>query len=413
MNDNNRTEENVQPEKIIPAEESVQTEGDAQAEGSASAVKNVPTNAQAKEQMRFPLLPVAFCAAVAAAAASIYFIVQAFSLQQGYYGDRWYEDTSRIGGTLPEVISFETGSESKSAVSDRWNYGNTPELYAFSANAAKDAENYYLANPADENRLYRISVLSPHESTKLTDLQAENLSVLDGRVYFINRYTASGKPMGIYSIGTDGENLQFLLEAAVRNLQIVNDWLYYISEGDQSIRKLNINDRREVILEEASCESFQVVENDIFYISEYNEEKESGKLMRMNVDGEDKTEICRIEDSSQFFIKEGRLYHIEMETGYEIVSPETGELLEKHKLEGIISSLQFEGENALFIDRKDDRSIAVYQPENSKFENLSIHSVQWFCLFDDLIIIVWNENATELCVSANRLSTGETVGLFR
>lgn len=366
---------------------------------------------------------------IAACAVLIFVITR---VKNSYAGEQWYN--SEVEKTeLPEITSFEGMPNSESSISDKWEYGNTVSRYAFKASLAEDDKNIYMSNPLDEGKLYRISK-EDKEMSKLLEMRVDNLSVINGRIYFINYYTSEGDVCGIYSVNTDGTDLQLLMEGLFDYLTVVNDWVYYRRTTDYVICKFQINERREIEIFTDRAWEFTIFENELYtWKTIEDEDKKTTQIVRMDVDGNNSEVLIDYSEPiefgeemksnyiSNFYIYDGMFYYYVPRAGYGSIplnketpwsAEDYGDSFVYIDNFGYMEGLQFYGEEMWFIDSAASNKIAIKKPEEESLQYINIEGVRAFYIVDELVIIKWLTEDSKSMIGAYSIETGEPVNIF-
>ncbi len=412
----------------------------APAEDKEAANEGAEAGAEEKQPLsetagrRFRIAGIILClAAIAIMIISLIVIMNADQVTGHYNGTAWYTEYAHGELSISGNNAFpESLATRESAIAERFSYGNSDELYAAGAGACEDSSYYFLADPTDSGHLCRISKKDNGKKVKLCDISAENLNILYGRIYFINHFTADGDSAGIYSIARDGSGLKLLMDGSFYSLRMVNDWLYYISGEDGSIRRMNIHGLSEEVLCNEDCNDLWVAGNSIYYISQDKERPVSERMVicSMSVDGTERTEIVKRGYYNALSYHDGILYYSVYNSGYGWLDttwkeeePAEGDgpviipqLQVPHEgfveLKGIYSPVIVHGGDMWYIDRSDLRSLSVYTPEGGRIRHYDTENIVSVYLMSDLIVIRWLKDGITPLVSVNRLNTGEMVDLF-
>lgn len=371
-------------------------------------------------------------AAIVLIAACAIFIIIITRVKNSYAGEQWYN--SEVEKTeLPEITSFEGMPNSESSISDKWEYGNTVSRYAFKASLAEDDKNIYMSNPLDEGKLYRISK-EDYEMSKLLEMRVDNVSVINGKIYFINDDTSEGKACGIYSVNTDGTDLQLLMEGIFDCLTLVNDWAYYRRTTDYVICKFQINERREIEIFTDRAWEFTIFENELYtWKTIEDEDTKTTQIIRMDVDGNnsevliDYSEPIEFGDGMKsnyiynFYIYDGKFYYYIPGAGYGSIplnkdipwgAEDYDDSFVKIENLGYMERLQFYGEEMWFIDSAASNKIAIKKPDEESLQYIDIEGVWTFYIVDDHVIIKWLTEDSKQMIGAYSIETGEPVNIF-
>lgn len=383
---------------------------------------------------------------------SLISIVRHRTVKDRYEGPKWYEGDVEMP-KMPVVESFSENENGDDSIANEWVFGNDIYSYANYRDIAADEDNYYFADPSAENGIFRIEKSSSHARTKICDISGENLSVIDGKVYFINKIANPDYVQGIYRVNTDGSDREFMMEGMFSNLILINDWMYYIRKSDSAICKCNIDDRKEIVLSDQKCAEFLIDENTVYYFADDKEddELENRKLYTMDVNGNDITEIldrARLTELAKQADKE--IYnesdwpdYLKKDEGFDLnrfiihdedlilysgnegiitipldkvsseLSPESV-VNGFEYIKGIQSAPYFIGSTMIFS--KDEESDGKYlygiKDDGSEVQIMDMKDVSTYSFFDDYIIFTWVDDSTKYTASANNLITGESAGFF-
>lgn len=105
------------------------------------------------------------------------------------------------------------------------------------------------------------------------------INVVGDRIYFVTSYNDDTK-CEIISMNTDGTDIKSLYKAPIKNMIVVNNWIYFLN-ADNNIEKMDVNgESHEVVLAE-ECYFLNVYEDKlIFQLDSDNE-----SIYSINADG--------------------------------------------------------------------------------------------------------------------------------
>ncbi|MCT4563866.1 MAG: DUF5050 domain-containing protein [Maledivibacter sp.] len=126
-----------------------------------------------------------------------------------------------------------------------------------------------------------------------------NLNVVDGWLYYlIGDYFGEQK---LYRIDIDGDNKKLLMKGKIRDLQVVDNNIYYKTEENEIFR-MDINGKNPKKLLNSEHWFNMIVTDGWIYILEHHEKSSLRKLYRINIDGTEMQTIKEAEDISKFSI---------------------------------------------------------------------------------------------------------------
>ena len=321
-----------------------------------------------------------------------------------FEGEPWYANTERENKETD--IDKEYSSDS---MAESWEYGSSPEA---GHDLAEDEEYYYMPNPTDQRKLYRIRKDDGFAKEKLLDVSVGDVNVVQDRIYFSNQDENALKGIGIYSIDVQGGEPEILTDHYPRVMQVVNDWLYFIDYNDDCLYKVHSKSRELLQLAE-KCSGLYLNQNEIYtWIEAADGDEESGdseyELISMDVNGNKIHSYGK--DGLSFTAGEGCLY-IYREDGLWKVSmedPEQQELI-TDELE-YANRLEVVGDEIYYITGlKQLARYTISSGENKIYTSISY--VTGYDIFDGMIAVYY-QSGTNRNISVNQLSDGTPVAFF-
>lgn len=351
---------------------------------------------------------------VLAGAAALFILNSALKNKEQFQGKRWYEDVKDavpLADTLSgvEVFTALSGTDG-SSLAENWVYGNEMQMYAAGALLAMDEGYYYVANALDNYKLYRISRDGSYNREKISDIPADMISVQNGRLYFVSSYANVSDAPGIYSVNMDGTQPEYMSDAVPEYMMLINDWLYYLSENDSHIYKMNVMDRREIQLTDKPCVSMTVHENIIYFsFLKDKEDEDAGQILgTMDLDGNSYREIAEGEEYDCLMYVEGKIYYASAgDQCFCSVAPD-GTGASVIVTADMATGLQIYENNYYFVDKSRGRTIAVYRETLGSIEHYNLEQVKDFFLFDGKLYVNYLDG-TEEKVSIHNLEDGSLV----
>ena len=319
-----------------------------------------------------------------------------------YQGEHWYE-----GYRTSEYETIMLKEISRDSISDTWDYGCH---IGVGQDLASDEEWYYCYNYLDGGKLYRISKSDFSRKEKLSDMVAYNINVIDGKVYFYNQEESKGNGAGIYSMNTDGSGLTYLSVAIPSDLQVVNEWIYYIDQQKGGIYKLHPQSKEPILLTELpDVRNLRVEGNTLYFL--YGQE-EQFTLARMDVNGENLLEAPAPDKGNcgGLVVNGGEIYYAMENEKIIKADPATLEMVETFEVsisdgmnlvDGYLYFLN--GDAADAIARMDVTTGEVFTSEHSYISDYTV--------FDGMMITTTTREAQPL-VRVNRLEDGSPVAFF-
>lgn len=351
---------------------------------------------------------------VLAGAAALFMLSRALKNKEQFQGKQWYTDVKdavSLADTLSgvEVFAAQSGIDG-SSLAENWVYGNEMQMYAAGALLTMDEEYYYVANALDNYKLYRISRDSSYNREKISDIPAGMISVRNGRLYFVSSYANVAGVPGIYSVNADGTQPEYMSDAVPYYMMLVNDWLYYLSENDSHIYKMNVMDRREIQLTDKSCVSMTIHENNIYFsFLKDQEDEDAGQILgTMDLDGNSYRGIAEGGEYDCLMYVEGKIYYASAgDQCFCSVAPD-GTGASVIVTADMATGLQIYNGNYYFVDKSRGRTIAVYQEALGSIEHYNLEQVKDFFLFDGKIYVNYLDG-TEEKVSVHSLEAGSLI----
>lgn len=340
--------------------------------------------------------------------------------RQQYEGEMWYgnvREADTAADTLSGMGAFALqNSEGDSSLADSWVYGNDMQIYRSGALLAMDENYYYTANATDGGKLYRITRDGSFQREKLTEIPASMISLKEDRLYFVSSYDNASNVRGIYGVNTDGTQLEYLSDAVPDYMMLVNDWLYYLSANDSHIYKLNVRERREILLTDKTCVSMTIQENAIYfsYQEETEEEDTVQILASIDLDGDSYQELARDGEYHYLTYAEGRIYYIPEDwSSLCSVNPDGSDVNTVLTSANQIGRVRICDDKFYYLEYADDgrRVIAEYNSETGVTGHYNLEYVKNFFLFDGKIYVDYLDG-TEEKVSVCNLEDGSLIPFF-
>lgn len=341
--------------------------------------------------------------------ASVALILVNYTVRNKYKGERWYENEVSIDTTVEEQEAFENVNDNVSSIATEWVYGRKGAYNRI----VEDDEYYYIVNPADNYNIYKISKDGNFENTLIIDTTGSYINVVDDKLYFANNYDDTEYAKGIYSVNTDGSNLEMLTDGSAYYMQIVNDWCYYVDGNNNNLYKLNLFTRRPILLSDKYITDFSVVENTIYYAI-YDEDAEdfAYTINSMDVDGKNMKVISDPCTFSYMYYDNDDIYVLTSREGIYRMSTTTFEF-EFLCGGALISPLCSNSEYIYSIDESLDRRVAVYKISDGSLKYYNTDKVSNVYVTDDIIVTYYNVDGTNPVYTVNEISTGKAIDFFK
>lgn len=146
------------------------------------------------------------------------------------------------------------------------------------------------------------------------NLNNDGIAAISGEWIYYCNYSDNGK---LYKLKNDGSNKVKLCDDKIFNINVLGDWIYYtnLNERKYNIYKIKKDGTKRTKINNEKSSYVNVIGNWIFY---YN----SNVLYRINTDGEDKKEICKVNKGSTYlnicddviyYINDGFLYKMSID----------------------------------------------------------------------------------------------------
>lgn len=323
-----------------------------------------------------------------------------------YEGEAWYENYDREEEELE--ISGETASDS---LADDWEYGLVPHA---DSDLAEDDTYYYIANPVDLGKLYRVKKDGSWGKEKLLDAEADEINVLHGKVYFAHYNDDDVLKAGIYCMDTEGGEPEMLTDMYPSEMYVVNDWIYFNDYNDTGIYKIHCETKELQHLMDKKCGFLNVCENMIYVLLETEKKDENNnncwQPVAMDVNGDNMRIFGSFENCNSMILADGMLYFGDSEGWWETSVDEIDEreLICADFPE--VSPRNVIGDEIYY--RTDQNKLAKYNMNSgeNKIYN-SVSNLTGYHIFDGMIEIFYTEG-TESKVSVNGLESGAPVAFY-
>lgn len=352
-------------------------------------------------------------------AAALFLLYGTLNEKVQFQGNGWYEDadvknTVSLTDNLSGLEPFASmGKTDVSSLAKSWVYGNDMQIYSRGALLAMDEKYYYAANELDGCKLYRISRDGSYSGERISDIPASQVSVQNDRLYFVSSFANASNAPGIYSIKTDGTQQEYISDAVPEYMMLVNDWLYYLSENDDHIYKMNIANRREIQLTDKSCVSMTMHENTIYFSFLTDQEDADGAhvLAAMDVDGNSYRELADGGKFNQVMYVDGEIYYVSYDDECFCAIAPDGTQSRVVGTADLKSGLQIYDGNYFFLETSHGSAIAVYEESSGNTRYYDRENVKNFFIFDQKLYIDYLDG-TEEKVSVHNLTDGSRIPFF-
>ena len=323
-----------------------------------------------------------------------------------YEGEHWYENAGR------EEVELELSKETTTdSLADNWEYGL---ILHENSDFAQDNTYYYIANPTDKNKLYRVKKDGSWEKEKILDQEVADINVLRGKVFFSNYNESEKMGVGIFSMDTNGSEPIMLTDMYPSEMSVVNDWVYFCDYNDTGIYKVHSETKKIQRLTDQNCGCLNVFENTIYALMETETTDKNDdscwQLISMNVNGDDMKVSEFFKDCDSMLLANGMLF-IGNSQGWWKVSVDNideGELICEDLKERYPGSVI--GDDIYYFT--EDNYLAKYNMatgDNKVYS--SIKNVTGYDIFDGMIELFYTDG-TELKVSVNKLDDGTPVAFY-
>lgn len=314
-----------------------------------------------------------------------------------YEGEPWYANVERESKETDIDKEYSTDSMAES-----WKYGISPEA---GHDLAEDDEYYYVSNPTDGDKLYRVKKDESFAKEKLLDVWVEDVNAANGRVYFSNLDENALLGIGIYSMDAEGGEPEMITDHYPSVLRVVNDWLYFIDYNDHNLYKIHSQGRELIKLSDRLCGGLYVCRNEI-YMWEQQEEG-NYELVSLDVNGQ---RLHTYGSVSAYTAADGQLYILREDGLWKVAmdQPEQEELLTEELKDAY--NLRVVGDEIYYItDLEQLARYTLSSGENKMYT--SINYVISFDIFDGMIATYYQVD-TSRNVSVNRLADGSAVAFY-
>ena len=324
-----------------------------------------------------------------------------------FNGENWYDGDKKIDTTIDEVEAFENVSDNTSSIADSWEYGKVdgPGTVPY------DNDYYYVCNPLHDNKIYKITKDDNHDNTMLSDVPGSYINMIDGKVYFINIYDDSGYDKGIYCVDVDGNETEVLALGLTYNLQIVNDWCYYIDGNDNCLYKMNLFTRRPIKLINSFVTDYVVFENTIYYI-EYDESTRYYNINSVDVDGNAKKIVADTGFFADILYSDGYLYVLSNKDSISKINVSTNEFTVLYYGYFVTEIVKI-GDLLYFIDDSFDRQLGVIHLTDDYVDYYNVNKVSGLDGIGELLAVYYIKGDTTPATTVNDTITGKAVKFFK
>lgn len=319
-----------------------------------------------------------------------------------FEGDPWYENVQRQDKETEMSAEYPTDSMAES-----WEYGDSPET---GNDLAEDEVYYYVANPTDGDKLYRIKKDGGFEKEKLLDMWVGDINVVNGKIYFSNLDESAEIGVGIFSMDAGGGEPEVITDHYPKVMRVVNDWIYFVDYNEDGIYKIHNKGKELIKLTEQECSGLIVYENQIYTwvkTESENEDEDNWELTSLDVNGQN----VKSYGSGETFLFYNRYLYVLREDGLWKISidqPEQEELVTEELND--ISNIEVVGEELYYVTARQRLGRYNLTTGESK-EYSSVSGVTGYSIFDEMIEIYYVEG-TDKKVSVNNLTDGSAVAFY-
>lgn len=323
-----------------------------------------------------------------------------------FEGEPWYENVQRENKEIDITKEYSSDSMAQS-----WEYGRLPES---GNDIAEDDTYYYVANPIDGEKLYRIKKDGDFAKEKLLDLRVGDINFVNGKVFFSHPEENAEIGVGIFCMDVNGGELEMITDHYPKSMRVVNDWIYFIDYNEDGIYKIHTEGREPIKLTEQICGNLFVYENQIYtYVKlepeneEENEEETKWELISLDVNGQNTgsygvAKSVSISNGYLYVLREDGLWKISMDQS------------EQEKLNTVdlsdATDLKVVGEELYYITEQQRLERMNLATGECKAYS-SISGINGYGIFDGMIEIYYVEG-TDKKVSVNNLADGSAVAFY-
>lgn len=316
----------------------------------------------------------------------------------------WYADQVAIQTVDTEVEYFEGINLSDSALSDTWVYGRS----LYTDVITSDANYWYLSNPKDSNKLYRVSK-ADYTNEKLLDYPVSSINVIDDTVYYVVNDASQGVDLGIYSYDLNTKETEYITDDPSSRMYVANEWIYYLSTFDGNLYRMNITNRQKIQLtDEDNLYTYTFRDNDIIYIAE--DEDDDWTIYKTNVDASEKEVLCAVDSLYYASFYEDNIYVVDSNENIYSIDYGTGE---KNKVtkKPIDSHVSKKDNKLFFVTLSKKGKLTIYDMETEDTNYYGLEYVTNVYFADDLIMIYYLDGQDQK-VTVNDFETGKAVNFF-
>lgn len=180
----------------------------------------------------------------------------------------------------------------------------------------------YYTNFDENNHLYKKKVNGSDNKQLVNDHYSYNLNIIENYIYYI-----SGTPGSIYRVDINGKKDELLIDTKAENLIVTDENIFYRLSYDNDWGKLyrtDLNGKNEVLIAESIIE-FSLSDGWIYY----SNREDNNSLYKMDFNGENITKLNN-KYSININVEGGYIYYTDFNEGqklYSIKTDGTGELL--------------------------------------------------------------------------------------
>lgn len=228
------------------------------------------------------------------------------------------------------------------------------------------------------------------------------INVVGDRLYFVGNYYDESK-CEILSMNTDGSDLKSLYKAPLKNMIVVNDWIYFLNEN-QYIEKINTNGEMHTVLLEEECYYLNVYQDKLIF--QLDSDKES--IYSMNIDG---SELTKLNDEASYEIicdnKTGDIYY----TSKSDSTLESTDRICKMKLDGTEQEVYYEGtfsrlniqDGDIFASDSEDQSgYSIIYKKLNKHGSMGQAAISWAHSEEGYTTLI--KNVRQICIADDFVS---------
>lgn len=218
-------------------------------------------------------------------------------------------------------------------------------------------EDIYYVNALENFSIYKVYTNGTHR-TKLLDVQAMYLHVVDDWMYFVDM-----EKEAIFKAKLDGSELTKVTDVAAPSaMGVYKNWIYYV-DGDKGLTRIQTDGTAKMNLDDKQVSFFAVNDGKLYFVNATDLH-----LYRMNLDGSNVEKVLD-QPMMTFNVSDGMVYYSSQANGKIYQYALDGSIHQKLNTTAIAASILIHGETIYYIGFTQEGTYQWYQMNKSGEEH--------------------------------------------